>query len=216
MKIKINNDYKCFMSIPNINFWYDYEGRKLFIGWLWWGIDLIFKGYEKQGKETSWKPSKEEMDVLYGLAYITNQYDEHKEEVITRLYQDLKREFFNGSSYENMFPNTEDGVRRRSTIQVLEPAWSEEDSDLMYDTLYNLTELKDLYGKDYGKVGKCIDWLRSLKGRVQPQWEPSDEQIKAIRLARSFVVDDFGEHPALSEILMELEKQLQKIKENKL
>jgi hypothetical protein len=75
---------------------------------------------EKQGKETSWKPSKEAMDVLYGLAYITNQYDEHKEEIITRLYQDLKREFFNGSSYENMFPDTEDGVRRRSTIQVLE------------------------------------------------------------------------------------------------
>ena len=78
---------------------------------------------EKQGKETSWKPSKEEMDVLYSLAYITNQYDEHKEEVITRLYQDLKREFFNDSSYENMFP-TENDVRRRSTIQVLEYARS--------------------------------------------------------------------------------------------
>ena len=57
------------------------------------GNDII-AWLEKQGKETSWKPSKEEMDVLYGLAYITNQYDEHKEEVITRLYQDLKREFF--------------------------------------------------------------------------------------------------------------------------
>ena len=82
---------------------------------------------EKQGKETGWKPSKEEMDVLYGLAYITNQYDERKEEVITRLYQDLKREFFKGSSYENMFPtstSTEDDVRRRSTIQVLEYARS--------------------------------------------------------------------------------------------
>ena len=45
MKIKINNDYKCFMSIPNINYWYDDEGRKIFIGWLWWGIDIVFKGY---------------------------------------------------------------------------------------------------------------------------------------------------------------------------
>ena len=45
MRIKINNDYKCFMSIPNINYWYDDEGRKIFIGWLWWGIDIIFKGY---------------------------------------------------------------------------------------------------------------------------------------------------------------------------
>ena len=46
MKVKINNDYKCFMSIPNVNYWYDEEGRKLFIGWLWWGIDIIFKGYD--------------------------------------------------------------------------------------------------------------------------------------------------------------------------
>ena len=100
---------------------------------------------EKQGKETSWKPSKEEMDVLYGLAYITNQYDEHKEEVITRLYQDLKREFFNGASYENMFPthSIQDDVRRRSTIQVLEYARS-------LDT-YNQ------YGK--ADIDKNIAWL---------------------------------------------------------
>lgn len=102
---------------------------------------------EKQGKETSWKPSKEEMDVLYGLAYITNQYDEHKEEIITRLYQDLKREFFNGSSYENMFPNTEEGVRRRSTIQVLEYARS-------LDT-YNQ------YGK--ADIDKNIAWLEKQR-----------------------------------------------------
>ena len=98
---------------------------------------------EKQGKETSWKPSKKEMDVLYGLAYITNKYDEHKEEVITRLYQDLKRNFFNGSSYENMFPNTENDVRRRSTIQVLEYAKSLDD--------YNQ------YGK--ADIDKNIAWL---------------------------------------------------------
>lgn len=107
---------------------------------------------EKQGKETCWKPSKEEMDVLYGLAYITNQFDEHKEEVITRLYQDLKREFFNGSSYENMFPtntSTEDDVRRRNTIQVLEYARS-------LDT-YNQ------YGK--ADIDKNIAWLEKQVGR---------------------------------------------------
>ena len=116
-----------------------------------WIIAYYVGGYakckeydEKQGKKTSWKPSKEEMDVLYGLAYITNKYDENKEEVITRLYQDLKREFFNGSSYENMFPaNTEDCVRRRSIIQVLEYARS-----------------LDAYNK-YGKadIDKNISWL---------------------------------------------------------
>ena len=44
-------------------------------------------------------------------------------------------------------------------------------------------------------------------------WKPSDEQIKAIRLARSLVKDDFSEYPAFSKILIELEEQLQKIKE---
>ena len=46
------------------------------------------------------------------------------------------------------------------------PAWSEEDEDFMYDTLSNLTELKDRYGEGYGNVGKCIDWLKFLKQRI--------------------------------------------------
>lgn len=124
------------------------------LGWSNFGgieIDDCIAWLEKQDKETSWKPSKEEMDVLYGLAYITNKYDEHKEEVITRLYQDLKREFFNGSSYENMFPNTENDVRRRSTIQVLEYARS-----------------LDSYNQ-YGKadIDKNIAWLE--KQGKEPQ-----------------------------------------------
>jgi hypothetical protein len=46
------------------------------------------------------------------------------------------------------------------------PVWGEEDNDFMYDTLSNLTELKDRYGEGYGNVGKCIDWLKSLKQRI--------------------------------------------------
>ena len=127
----------------------------------WNGINLnkFVAWLEKQGKETRWKPSKEEMDVLYGLAYISNQYDEHKEEVITRLYQDLKLEFFNGSSYENMFPtNTskEDDVRRRSTIQVLEYARS-------LDT-YNQ------YGK--ADIDKNIAWLEKQSEQKHDKVEP--------------------------------------------
>ena len=109
--------------------------------------DSIKRLVEEEDEETNWKPSKEEMDVLYGLAYITNKYDEHKEEVIARLYQDLKREFFNGSSYENMFPNTENDVRRRSTIQVLEYARS----------LDNYNQ----YGK--ADIDKNIAWLEKLR-----------------------------------------------------
>ena len=54
-----------------------------------------------------------------------------------------------------------------------------------------------------------ISWLVAHK--PQFYWKPSKEQIKAIRLAKSFVVDDFDEHPTLSEILMELEEQLKKL-----
>ena len=126
--------------------------------------DEMFEGLAEEESEKklsveSWKPSKEEMDVLYGLAYITNQYDEHKEEIITRLYQDLKREFFNGSSYENMFPDTEDDVRRRSTIQVLEYARS----------LDNYNQ----YGKE--DIDKNIVWLE--KQDKKPQGKSAPEAI---------------------------------------
>ena len=45
MRFKTNNDYKCFMVTPSVNYWYNYQGKKIFIGWLWWGFDIIFKGY---------------------------------------------------------------------------------------------------------------------------------------------------------------------------
>lgn len=49
----------------------------------------------------------------------------------------------------------------------------------------------------------------------KPIWKPTKEQINAIRLARSFVTDDFSDNPTLSEILLELEKQLKNIMEGK-
>ena len=90
-------------------------------------------------------------------------------------------------------------------------AWSKED-------IRNIEDIDSVlfYDKDLPE-DTCVrlrNWLKSL--RPQSQWKPSDEQIEGIRLARSFVVDDFGEHPTLTEILIELEEQLQKIKENKL
>lgn len=54
--------------------------------------------------------------------------------------------------------------------------WSEEDKRFMYDTLGNLTELKDRYGEGYGNAGKCINWLKSIKDRVQPKQEWSEHK----------------------------------------
>lgn len=42
MKVRVKNDYKCVMFIPNINYWYeDGEPKYIFIGWLRWGLALI-------------------------------------------------------------------------------------------------------------------------------------------------------------------------------
>lgn len=52
--------------------------------------------------------------------------------------------------------------------------WSEEDEKLFNCTLINLTELKDRFGEGYGKVGKCIDWLKSLRPQKQQEWNKHD------------------------------------------
>ena len=44
--------------------------------------------------------------------------------------------------------------------------WNKEDEELVKWSINNLTELKDRFGEEYGKVGKCIDWLKSLKQRI--------------------------------------------------
>jgi hypothetical protein len=34
------------MLTPSVNYWYDEEGNKIFIGWLRWGFDIIISGYK--------------------------------------------------------------------------------------------------------------------------------------------------------------------------
>jgi len=86
------------------------------------------------------------------------------------------------------------------------PAWSEEDENFMFDTISNLAELKDRYGAGYGNVGKCIDWLRNLKERVQPQpkqeWSEEDETIiHRILAIYSDFVRSFEISPASTKVV---------------
>ena len=70
-----------------------------------WGVSYedAIAWLEKQGK-TSWRPDKEEMGVLYDLCYISGfSLTGEQDRKLTRLYQDLKRVFFNGASFENMY-----------------------------------------------------------------------------------------------------------------
>ena len=80
----------------------DIEKRKAFI-----------EGYQKALKEhtfftlpfkeqTSWKPSKEEMSALYIICYITDTIDDKIEKQLIRLYQNLRDEYFDSKSIENI------------------------------------------------------------------------------------------------------------------
>ena len=104
-------------------------------------------------KTTEWRPSKDEMDTLFSLAYLTHEIDHNKDVTITKLYQELKRHFFDNKSYGNLFQNyafenTEDNVRRVSIIKILEYAKS----------LDNYNQ----YGKE--DIEKNIKWLKEQGG----------------------------------------------------
>ena len=62
------------------------------------------------------------------------------------------------------------GVTNRDVLTWLEgqsekPTWNEEDEKLYKLSVENLTELMHRFGEDYGKVGDCINWLKSIKDR---------------------------------------------------
>lgn len=102
---------------------------------------------------TEWRPSKDEMDTLFSLAYLTHEIDDDKDATITKLYKELKYHFFDNKSYENMFPNyafenTEDNVRRVSIIKILEYAKS--------------LDAYNQYGKE--DIEKNIKWLKEQGG----------------------------------------------------
>ena len=71
-------------------------------------INLLRAEYEKgiadaiASNKPVWKPSQDEMGVLYKLCYLSSNITDEDDTNLTRLYQDLKREFFNGHSFENM------------------------------------------------------------------------------------------------------------------
>lgn len=92
-------------------------------------------------------------------------------------------------------------------------SWSEEDENSLSNVLWCCKKAASI-AKDENEMGTvwCAErWLKSLKDRCI--WKPTKEQIDAIRLARSFVVDDFSDKPSLSETLLKLEEQMKKVME---
>lgn len=61
--------------------------------------------------------------------------------------------------------------------------WSEEDESMLFNVIHRIEQLDHYWNKPTDE--KMIDWLKSLKGRVQSykQWKPSDEQMEALKEA---------------------------------
>lgn len=119
--------------------------------------------YLEKQKEQKWSPSEGEMGVLYKLCYLSNQITDEDDTELTRLYQDLKREYFNGHSFENMFhsekqkeplpiPDKLSGLKSLMLQYLQSAANRKDDTEIERDT--------DLWGR------KILDYV----------WKHSDEQ----------------------------------------
>ena len=70
LKIYTNNNYCCFMILPNINIWY--EDHSLFFGWLLWGFNIELKKMKNYKAENNDRANKTETkgddEVLHHLS----------------------------------------------------------------------------------------------------------------------------------------------------
>lgn len=68
-------------------------------------------------------------------------------------------------------------------------------------------------GREYEHIVKYVEErIKHYTQTLETVWKPTQKQLDAIELARSFVIDDFNENPTLSETLNELLEQLKKLR----
>ena len=93
------------------------------------------------------------------------------------------------------------------------PAWSEEDEMFVHGLIRGLSAKRDIHGhttfsSDCIDITETINWLNSLKDRVQPQnrWKPSDEQMKVLNTISSKEILSGYERGMLIGLYTELQK----------
>ena len=82
------------------------------------------------------------------------------------------------------------------------PAWSEDDELYLEDAIH---AAKELYDANCGG-DELVDWLKSLKNCVQPQWKPSEEQIQALEYQVHSTYEGSWQYRASKELLEQLKK----------
>ena len=84
------------------------------------------------------------------------------------------------------------------------PAWSEEDEQMYIEIIYILAGFR-------GNEVK-LDWLKSIKDRVQPQntWKPSESDIRILEQVIDGTANPINYHATLHAILEKLKKLREK------
>lgn len=164
----------------------------------------VYAWLEKQGEQNKWKPSKDEMDALYGLAYVTNKMDDRKDVAITKLYQDLKREFFKGASFENMFPssqvdsdiNIEKQGEKKLRVESKEHSYITPNSEFfqwIYDRLVHVHN-----------ENPNVDYMLSLKERIEDMQKAVDKVEPKFKVGDWIINND--KRIAIPTQILEIEK----------
>ena len=140
--------------------------------------DTLMKAMADEGWEFDFKKKE--------LTKIGQKPVEWKQENIEELTEFENAMMHIGGSFfgENagLDPNDTETIKEQAEL-LLELApkqeWSEEDEHRVKDTIYFLDTAKKHYASTV-ELDACIDWLESIKYKVQPQWKPSDKQMNAL------------------------------------
>jgi hypothetical protein len=140
---------------------------------------------------TEWKPTEEEMSAIYRMVYIDGCDDEF-EKPMRHLYQDLKREFFDGVSIENMpwnnqsEPVSEKNESEQCKIEKKSGEQIENDEKWSNWLINHLEGYKFITTSEYSKMcDKAIAWLKKLKVQKSSTENTQDylDMINCCRLA---------------------------------
>lgn len=116
------------------------------------------------------------------LPELRESEDEKIRKLLIRLFKSNANEKFDDVSTQEILAWLEKQGERK-------PAWSEEDEHRAEDTIYFLDTAKKHYASTV-ELDACIDWLKSLKDKVQPQPQPKQDWSEEDEHTLQGVIDE--------------------------
>lgn len=136
------------------------------------------------------------------------EWSEEDKETIEKTICILETNFKPNEGFTGLDINRSQLVDRLSSLRPQpKQEWSEEDKKMLKIALDNLEELEQKYGENYGRVGKCMEWIELLPERfnLQPKQEWSDDdktRLKVIteELERFIMFRNYGTPLSVDDI----------------